>query len=253
MERKINIHPVLVALLALGCLIAGWKFLTPLLFVWFAFLLMLYDILKDSNLSFGKFSIFTIAFMAIGIGAVKLLDTSYSRITLLQSIALAVPFILYYSIESFLPGKIGKFSIVLFWFSVQYLFVKLFPSSCLFITADAPSIPSEWVRWNIKTGFLGGSLWFLAANFFIYRTFSAPPGANRAALALAVLSIGVPAYISSIMTATSLQMDDLINLYRYNEGSFPYLTSGEVIPRTASWISILIIIFTLVKIKTQKT
>lgn len=55
------------------------------------------------------------------------------------------------------------------------------------------------------------------------------------------------------MTDTGLNSLDVIDLYKYNASRHDeYSRVGELVSRTAAWISVLIVIFTLVKKKVQK-
>lgn len=56
------------------------------------------------------------------------------------------------------------------------------------------------------------------------------------------------------MTDTGLNSQDVINLYKYNASRHDeYSRVGELVPRTAVWISVLIVIFTLLKRKHKKS
>jgi hypothetical protein len=55
------------------------------------------------------------------------------------------------------------------------------------------------------------------------------------------------------MHSNALILKDMIDLYTGAEvNNREYTSIGELIPRTAVWISVLIIIFTFVKAKTTK-
>lgn len=252
MEKKNNPLPWLLLLLSLFCLIAGWLLLAPLLFFWLALLLKTYDLSKPQKITWWKLAGIVLAYMLAGTGIVKLIQAPFTIITVFQAVLLSGSFILYHFIDNSLPDRFPKFHLVLFWFAGQYICLSVFPSPALFFIADAPSMPVSWVTWNTKTGFLGGSLWIFITNLLIYKSFPARKPANWLFIALAALSAVAPVLISFRTSAAALKATDMLLLYQGGSAQNDYAKFGEVIARTAAWISILIIIFTLVKLKTQK-
>lgn len=254
MEKKTDRPAWPLLVLSAVCLVAGWLIFAPLLFFWFAFLLRAYDILKVRNDWRHVYS-GVITYFIVTISLLKILDGSFSVITAMHATLLSVPFVMHYHTDGYIVPRFSRIHIVFFWFALQYIFMHVLPSPFLFFIADAPSIPASWVSWNIKTGFLGISLWIFIVNGLIYRNFPPRSIRNWIYLTIAVLIFAVPVIISREMANSPLTAQDMLLLYQgaYQEHpGYNYSDFGEIIARTAAWISVLVIIFTLVKIKTRK-
>lgn len=254
METVIKSRPIITAIFAAVCLLGGFYF-APLLFFWFAGLLKFYDqLFKKEKITAGQLWINSALFITwhvVVIGALKLLDGSYGSLSLFQLIILPVCFLLHAFANQLLHKKLGKYTIVLFWFAIQYLFIKFIPSHELFVLADIPSIPPEWQRWNIYTGLMGISLWILMVNYLIYQAIGNKPF-NWFVIVPTLFLVLIPMVISYALNSLPVTMDILVRHYKGMLVDGVYARIGEVVPRTAAWFSILIVIFTLVRNKTKK-
>lgn len=252
MEKKNNWSPWHFLILSFLSLLAGWLFIAPLLVVWFALLIRAYDSFKIKKEVPHKFSLAVLLYIFLGILSGKFIQSSISVITLVHSVILALAFIIYSYTDHFLSYRFNALNIVIFWLGLQYVSLKLFPSDGLFFLAAAPSIPSAWVSWNIKTGFLGVSFWVFVINLFVYKSFFSVGRTNWLFVIFTILIIIAPVLISLKLNYSPLTAQDMLNAYRQHKGPASYSEYGEWIARTAAWISVLVVIFTLVKLKTQK-
>ncbi len=254
METMFKSRALVTAIFAAACLLGGFYF-APLLFFWFAGLLKLYDqLFEKEEITTQQIWINSALFImwhVVVMGALKGLDGSYGTLTLFQLIILPACFLLHAFTNRIRPKKLGKYTVILFWFAIQYLFIKFVPSPLLFVLADIPSIPPEWQRWNIYTGLMGISLWIILVNFLIYQALGNNPFKWSVIVPIAILIL-IPIGVSYLLDNLPVTMDNLVRLYKGMSVEGQYAHMGEVVPHTAAWFSILIVIFTLVKNKTKK-
>jgi hypothetical protein len=118
-----------------------------------------------------------------------------------------------------------------------------------FFLADVFQDHLTWVRWNISTGYVGASLWILLINLLIYEAVNGPR-VNYLLLVLAAMSTILPIIYSINLPQNAVTKTDVIAFYSGNGTANSYY--GELISRTGAWVSILIIIFTLIRVKTKK-
>ncbi len=176
---------------------------------------------------------------------------------LVSSIAFGIlftlPFIGYVWVKQTLGPRVGKVSIVLFWLALEYLLLKIYPSSSPFL-ADALRLQPAWTRWNTHTGYLGASAWILMANLMVYYAILSRNPFRWQWILLAVIFIVSPFISYYFFEPISITRTDMLKLYSENSTTtnVMYLARGEFIVRTAAWISTLILLFTLVKSQTTK-
>jgi len=148
--------------------------------------------------------------------------------------------------------RLNKFSLIIVCVGVEYLFLKFFVYENF--VADILQNKPSWIRWNIYTGYLGTGLWILLTNLLFYQAFCKKDKINVFLIAVAIAAIVLPMLYSFDLTNNPVTKDQLIRLYS-GDGTnlpMPYAVYGELISRTGAWVSILIIIFTLVRAKTKK-
>jgi hypothetical protein len=126
--------------------------------------------------------------------------------------------------------RVGKLPLILFWLGIEYLILK-FSDDNGFILADAIRSKQDWLRWTAYTGYAGASLWILAVNLCLYLTLFR--NWKYAAL-LVIVIVGPILYSYSLPPDRGLKME-------------PHEGTGEWIPRTAAWISVLILLSVFVK------
>jgi hypothetical protein len=74
---------------------------------------------------------------------------------------------------------------------------------------------------------------------------------HPAAIVLALLLVLGPVFYAKSIEGIALLKSDMITFYQTDSSPFKrYAVNGEFIPRTGAWLSVLIIIFTLVKART---
>jgi hypothetical protein len=170
------------------------------------------------------------------------------------AIIVMAAFYFYQLMQQLTQNRLNKFSLVILLIGIEYLLLKLSLGSWITFFADAIQENTDWIRWNIYTGYLGSSAWILLVNLLFYQALFKKDRISWFLFVLALLTVLLPVLYSFDLTNNALTKLQVIRFYRGDEDglTFPYLSYGELISRTGAWLSILIIIFTLVRAKTKK-
>ena len=119
--------------------------------------------------------------------------------------------------------------------------------------ADLFKYKITWTRWNIFTGYTGATLWILLPNLLFYQALFKLEKINWIMCIVAVLIILGPLVYSLYSSNAALAKADVLNFYSGRmEYHSAYSEYGELISRTGAWVSLLILIFTVVKAMTKK-
>jgi len=151
-------------------------------------------------------------------------------------------------------NKLNKFALVILFIAMEYLLLTLLIQTDPVYLADILSQKSNWTRWNNATGYLGATLWILCTNLIFYQALLKSRDTNMFLTLLGLLGIVLPILYSLSLDHNAVTKAEVINFYTGNpaKSDNAYTLQGELISRTGAWVSILIIIFTLVRIKTKK-
>ncbi len=160
----------------------------------------------------------------------------------------------YITAQRLTQNRLNKFSLIILWMGAEFVALAVFAHDNPPFLADLSDNPT-WIRWNTYTGYLGASFWILAVNLLVYQ---AAFGTGRAAgylfTFIALLSVALPVVYSLNITHLAFTKADALDFYRGNDPlNAHYSGRGELISRTGAWVSVLIIIFTLIRMKTKKT
>lgn len=244
-------------LFAAGTLLftAGWlmKSFPLLIFTGLAPFFAIVDQGKEDdrfwNLSELILAALTISFFAAHVFQVEFLVAAIS-----QSIALTLAFVGYSFAYQSLGSRLGKFTIVIFWLGIEYVLLKTSFRNQIIFLSDALQLQPNWQRWNIYTGYLGSTLWILLSNLFIYLGLLKAEKINWIWVGVAAFCMAGPIVFSLLSEELPITHLNMLNLYDGNVTSLSkeYMERGELIPRTAAWVSGLIILLSLVKNKTKK-
>lgn len=179
-------------------------------------------------------------------------DLNMAVPAVLEGIAIALTFLAYTFSRRGLGSTLGKLTLVIFWLAMEYLLLKFLPARPVFFLADAVYLKVEWLRWTNSTGYLGASLWILLANLLLYL------GLFRSGLRIGYLIAFLIVILGPIFYSYTLQTDYATRLQMillYMDGptrADGYQARGEWIPRTAAWISVLILLSAFVKDNIRK-
>ncbi len=178
---------------------------------------------------------------------------------LLYAIGVAIATSLYGLVKASLNTRLGLFIVIIFWLGFEYLALTLNPhlgNHFLFKTLAE----SSGANFGAGAGFLAFSLWGLSANFiFAFVLFDAT---NKyliklrwLSLAYATIAILAPIWLNYFIeiggTANSWQL--MMEKYAFHTLSeTTYDLRGEWLGKTTMWLSVLILIYALVKRKVKR-
>jgi hypothetical protein len=190
--------------------------------------------------------------MALYFFAAFQFDTSLIIKIVFLAILFTLPFLGFAFAHEYLGPRTGKFIIIIFWLALEYGLLALgWPKQTIYL-ADALEFSNQWSRWNIHTGYLGVSAWILITNWILYA------GLLRGSINwyLVILGLGIflgPLAYSLMQEGEPLIRKNMIELYTTDTVSnVAYRTKGELVARTCGWLSLLILLFTLVKSRISK-
>jgi len=254
-EGGYEINPWLLFFIAATLLIAGWlmKSFPVLIFVALSPLFALSD-KSNSEEKFWTYAELILIALTLSLLAGHIFQFSHLISAIIQAIGFTLAFVGYSFVHQSLGPRVGKFTIIIFWLGIEYIFLKLqWPADHLFL-ADAVELKSSWLNWTFHTGYLGASLWILAVNLFFYLAVFKEGRINWIWLTFSLVTLIAPIAFSLMTELRGIERQVMITLYSSVQGDLSpnYLKRGEFISRTAAWISVLIFIFALVKSKTQK-
>jgi hypothetical protein len=180
-------------------------------------------------------------------------DLSFIVSSIVYAIVFTLPFVFYSWAQQVLGPRVGKISIILLWLSLEYVILKILPANAVFL-ADVLKVKLNWINWNQYTGYLGGTLWILMANWLTYQALLSEKPFQWPFIILAVLFVAVPLIYSTTLRSGAVSRDVMMNFYSGKSGlqDVMYLARGELAVRTAAWLSTLIFLFTFVKSQTKK-
>jgi apolipoprotein N-acyltransferase len=166
---------------------------------------------------------------------------------------LGVLFVFYTLMQHLSKNAMNKFALVIFIMGTEYVLLKLMIEKNPVFLADMLASKPMWTRWNIYTGYTGTSLWILLTNLLFYQAIFKAQKIKWLFLFFGVTLVLGPIVYSLNIPAQALTRDDVVSLYSI-QGTHPsnYSQHGELISRTGAWVSVLIIIFTLLKGQIKK-
>jgi len=249
--QTIKQHPLWLSCLSLLLFTLGWNIQSFPVFIFTAFapLLALLDINE------AKSKIERIVFGVVTLGVV------FSRPFTFENLVGAVFFgaliaLLYKGFlitQTTSPG-VKKITLLIAILALEYGLLNFqFPKEPVFI-ADAFVLVTNWTRWNAYTGYLGLSCWVLIINLFFYKGFFEKSQLHRPSVLIGALLTAIPIYFSYSLNTSSITRTDMEQLY-LSSGylvSNTYTQQGEWVARTATWLSLLMVIFTLVTIRIKR-
>jgi apolipoprotein N-acyltransferase len=168
--------------------------------------------------------------------------------------ALAATFAIYILLQKWTGNRLNKFGLIIFILGIEYIMLKLMTAGNPVFLADFLRFKTTWTRWNIFTGYTGGTLWILLSNLLCYQAVFKERQINWILCGLTVLMIVVPIIASLNLSYHPVTKADVVAYY-LGDGNYnrSYGDRGEFISRTGAWVSLLIIIFTVIKGLTKKT
>jgi len=171
---------------------------------------------------------------------------------MLEAIALTIAFAAFTFSRENLGARLGKLPLVFFILTIEYLALKAGWGSSFVFLADAFRFKASWIRWTAETGYLGVTLWILVANMLLYVAVLRGQ-ISKPYLILFLIVVTAPILYSYTLDVVVVDKQHMLEVYRDTStkaGDYP--VRGEWIPRTAAWVSALILLFAFVKSYTLK-
>jgi hypothetical protein len=254
MAKKNNhIAPWVLFIAAAGLLAAGWWMKPfPVLIVFgFAPLFALVDQVQNND-HFWTHVEFILLALVVAIFAAHHFDPNNLVAAMVQAIVFALAFLAYNFSHQQLGDRLGKFTIIFFWLALEYLMLKLPWRNNVVFLAEVMDLKPTWTQWTYYTGYLGISLWILLSGLFFYLG-ALRSGINWYWLGAGLLLLVGPVVYSLNVNQSTINHSQMITLYETGQtSSVRYGKEGELVSRTAAWISIVILLLALVKTKTKK-
>lgn len=248
--QAIRNNPLILSALSALLFILTWNIPSFPVFIFVAFipLFVLLD-LHESNLKIDR-----MVFGVLALGVILSRPLSFQSLigTIFFGIFISLAFKGFQFSHSISP-KVKKIMLIIGILAIEYGVLRIHFSKDPVFIADALQSVNEWTRWNVYTGYLGASFWILLINLFIYKGFFEKPSWYWPSIIFAIITLSIPCYISYGMETGSLMRYDMEQLY-HSSGYLrnTYVQHGEVIARTSAWVSVLMIIFIFVKVRTKK-
>ncbi|NJN28969.1 MAG: hypothetical protein HC819_24940 [Cyclobacteriaceae bacterium] len=239
--------------LATVLLAAGWlmKPFPILIFVGFAPLFALLDYARDSKNPWNRFELILLA-LTISYFAASFFDFQLIIFVLVQSIAFTLAFVGYSFAYQNIGSRLGKFTVIFFWLGLEFVFLNIpWREQTLFL-ADSLNLVPDWINWTHHTGYLGVSLWILSVNLVFYLSFFHKGTFNLYLFILAMVLIAIPIVLSYQMDTIGVNRAQMISFYASESNILQEKSTGELVARTAAWVSVLIILLSFVKNQTKK-
>jgi len=235
---------------------AGWlmKSFPVLIFIGITPLFAISDAAKDKETPWNHLELILLS-LAISLFCASIFDTTQLILVLAQAIVLTLAFAGYTFSYQSLGSRLGKFTIIFFWLGLEYLLLKLPWRSNFYFLADVLELQPSWWKWNADLGYLGISIWVLVVNLIFYLAFLKSSSINWFLVVLAVVLVAGPiVYSAYYLDIPGINRDQMIVLYSNGIDAIPetYKNRGELITRTAAWLSVLIILLAIVKNKIKK-
>lgn len=223
MSLRIANKPTHLGLLSLGSgllLYLSWLVHPIFLFVAFIPLLEIDIILNSKEVKHSGIQFFAYVFFALLLWNVLNLSwlfhiNSIGAILFLfiQVFLMTLPFILFRFTKYAINEAYGYFSWVLYWLSLEYLHMNWQISWPWLNLGYAFGAYPSWVQWYEGTGVLGGTLWALGMNVFIYLAIRSKFSVNRKVFGLyAVLSFLILYLYSLLISSLDLKTENEVSL-----------------------------------------
>lgn len=245
-----------LALIAIALLVAGWlmKPVPLLIFAGLAPLFALTDRVRKNDFLWES-SEWVLLVLVFSFGAAHIFRSTSWATIVIQAIVFTIPFIAFNFLRHVLNDRLGKFPIIIFWLGLEYFLLKTGWLPAAVYLAETFEGRLDWVAWNVHTGYLGGSAWILLTNMILYRAFFGSKKINFYLILIFVLLVVMPVVLSYAVALNPVSAAIMKSFYYQHQEEMAsplYLKHGEVVGRTAAWIAVLVLLFALVKSKTNK-
>ncbi len=163
----------------------------------------------------------------------------------------------YWLTDKYAKNRLGLFTIVIFYTGMEYVSMIFVPDYSHLVLGNAITAFPAIQRWNPQLGITGVSAWILLANIAVYFIFFRDLAIFRGlfrwrTLLLSTILISIPGILSYWFydpSITVLNADMVSDGFRNVISSGKFDEAGEIMGRTCAWVTILIVLYGLVKRK----
>lgn len=253
MEKSSTLKPWVLFIISALLLSAGWLMKSFPVFILFGIapLFAIVDHVKKDDAFWTNIEFILIALFG-GYFAAYQFDSKHLVAAIVHAIIFTFAFLGYSYAHQQLGDRLGKFTILFFWMALEYILLKLQWRSNIIFLADSFKLKHTWLHWNFHAGYLAVTLWILLCNLLVYVAVFRS-GLNIGWMIAALLLMVVPPMYSHFFIPSAgvnkLQMLTLYGMNKPNDGR--YARVGELAARTATWVSLLILLLSFVKNKTK--
>lgn len=123
-------------------------------------------------------------------------------LTLLNALMMCVPFVLFRLTKNSIDDAYGYFSLVLYWLAFEYVQLHAPWGFSGLVLGNAFANTPNWVQWYEISGVLGGSLWVLMINIFLFLALRSYYPANQRIFSFYAVVVAMIGFISSWVIST---------------------------------------------------
>jgi hypothetical protein len=252
-KNKSSLKPWILFIISALLLSAGWmlKPFPVFVLIGFAPLFAIVDHVKEDDAFWTNIEFILLA-LGVSYFAAYQFDSKHIVGAMVHAIVFTLSFLGYNYAHQQLGDRLGKFTILFFWLALEYLLLKLPWRTHIMFLADSFKMKQSWLNWNLQGGYLALSLWILLCNLLVYvGVFKS--GIKAGWLIAAFMLMVVPiVYSHFFIHAGGIDKTQMLSLYsslKTVDGH--YARVGELTARTATWVSLLILLLAFVKNKTK--
>lgn len=256
MAKKTNsqLNPLLLAAIALLLLVGGWLMKSLPIFLLFGYapLFALTDSLDNKKPFWNQFE-YILVVLGVSFFAAHIFYTDQLVISIIQAILMTLPFVAYGFVYQALGKNTIKFTIVFFWLALEYALLKTPWRENWIFLADGMSLYTSWFSFTYHTGYLSIGAWILIGNLFLYEMFWKENTFKVTyAIAFGIWS-AAPIALKLLQSWEPISSNQMFDLYGGGTtNNIKYNERGEWMGRTAAWISVLVLILSMVKNQIRK-
>jgi len=249
-----------IVFLVAGYLLPAWPFLIALAI---APLCRQHVLFKGERAAFPRYLAFILIPLSAGFLAISLFIPALQWYHgLFYGTLMALSFFIFWLTDRYAPNRLGFFTIMIYWLAMEYVAVKLLPDFAFLLLGSSFNAYPSIIAWTSETGIMGATAWIFLANILAYYVFFKEPGIlhhtfRPLTLAYSLILLSIPAIISWQVYSSDYLVtpQDVVLAYSRPEDLPGYLAdyalAGEVFGRTAAWVSVLLILYSLVKRKVK--
>ena len=180
-------------------------------------------------------------------------------LTPIYGVGLSAAISLFLITQTFSKNRLGLFTIIFFWLALDYLMLKIAPESAQFFLSSLFD-GSIVVSWSRSTGNLGITGWIVLSNILFYYALFEGNGILQGnirwlTLTYAMIIVALPIITGLFLTneLTPVTTIEMIQVYDHGVSTVEsdYARNGEWLGRTAAWVAILILTYSLIKRKVK--